>query len=70
MGAASQPGSSPSGNPTGGFDGGIQNLDTTGSSSPLEQGKNWIMGVLGQRTGGSTSNTSGPNGIGMSQSEE
>ena len=69
MGASRQPGSSPSGNPAGGFAGGEQNLDTTGSSSPLEQGKNWMMGFLGKRTGGSTSNTSGPNGIGMSESE-
>ena len=68
MKAASQPGSSPSGNPVGGFAGAEQNLDTTGSSSPLEQGKNWMMGFLGNRTGGS--GTSGGNGIGMGQSEE
>ena len=60
-GAASQPGSSPSGNPVGGFAGGLQNLDTTGSSSLWEQGKNWMMGALGQRTGGSRS--SGDSGL-------
>ena len=64
MGAASQPGSSPSGNPVGGFAGGSQNLDTTGSSSPLEQGKNWMMGFLGKRTGGSGgSEGSGSSGL-------
>jgi hypothetical protein len=52
MGAAGQKqGSSPSGNPVGGFAGGEQNLDTTGGSSPWEQVKNYGMGMLGKRTG-------------------
>ena len=54
MGAAGQKqGSSPSGNPVGGFAGAQQNLDTTGGSSPWEQVKNFGMGMLGKRTGGS-----------------
>jgi len=59
MGAAGQPkvpgtGSSPSGNPVGGFAGAQQNLDTTGGSSPWEQVKNWGAGFLGKRTGGTS----------------
>jgi hypothetical protein len=52
MGAAGQKqGSSPSGNPVGGFEGAQQNLDTTGGSSPWEQMKNRVAGFFGQRTG-------------------
>jgi len=56
MQAGSQPkiGSSPSGNPVGGFAGAQQNLDTTGGSSPWEQVKNFGMGMLGKRTGGTS----------------
>jgi hypothetical protein len=59
MGAAGQPkvpgtGSSPSGNPIGGFEGAQQNLDTTKGSSPWEQVKNWGAGFLGKRTGPSS----------------
>jgi len=52
MGAAGQKqGSSPSGNPVGGFAGAQQNLDTTGGSSPWDQVKSGVAGFFGQRTG-------------------
>ena len=55
MKGASQPGSSPSGNPVGGFAGGQENLDTTGGSTGWEQVKNYVGGMFGKRTGGSAS---------------
>jgi hypothetical protein len=45
------PGSSPSGNPVGGFEGAQQNLDTTSGSSPWDQVKNGVAGFFGKRTG-------------------